>query len=103
MKQIVFMIVAILVAGCANQTVSNSAPGRVPYLKSQLSVAQADNALRKGMSRADVGDLIGSVPGGSLRSTMFSLQDGSLSCQWDSGTLASWSTTKDEEPTEQDE
>jgi len=102
MKYILFLIVTVVLAGCANQKSPNSLRSRVPYLKSRLTIAQADNALRNGMDIAEVGDLIGSTPVGSLRSTVFFLQDGTLVCRWDSETLANWVVNKDGETTEQD-
>ena len=98
MRNTVLICAMALIAGCGTNDVTRSSTGMVPRIKSQLTVAQANQVLRTGMSAAEVAQLTASVPTVSMWTTRYWLADGGLSCQWEDGKLKAWSTTREGEP-----
>ena len=101
MREIVLVCVAALVASCGTHNVPASSTRGIPYLRSQLTVAETAQVLRMGMSSAEVSHAIASIPYGGMYSTLFLLADGYLICQWASGKLLYWSIRKDCEATQE--
>lgn len=83
MREIVLICAAALIVGCGTHNVTPSSAGGIPYMISHLTVAEANKVLHKGMSMAEVGDAIASVPWGGVFRTYFGLADGSLVCWFD--------------------
>lgn len=98
--RLVIVISALLLAGCLSRSLSTSSTRRVPLLKSDMTVVQAGQTLRKGMSQAEVGDLIGTIPLVTMRSTSYTLADGQITCRWTDGRLMDWSVSETKKTTE---
>ncbi len=94
MKRILLVgMMAALVTGCRTGAGTSASGSGIPRMKSHLTAREADQVMCKGMSRAEVNNVIGSVPIASGWSTSFALADGWVRCQWKDGALENWSTT----------
>jgi len=94
MRTMAVVTIAVLVAGCEAHSPKSPVTGRVPYLMSRLSAEEADQALRKGMSVEEVGDVVPSIPVMSMWWTSYNLSDGWLTCRFENGKLKSWTATR---------
>lgn len=102
MKSILLIGIMALVAGCGTRPATSASEGRIPRLRSNLTARDVDGVLRKGMSIAEVAEVIASVPTTSAHSASFSLADGYVLCHWKDGALEDWLTAKEskKEPVE---